>query len=61
MTPDEAETPGDISVVSVRVTPQHAGRIAVYLRPVGYERPRSSGERPGSLSSARSDPFAVRL
>ncbi len=37
MTPDEYRSPGDISVVSARVTPVTGARLNVYFRPVGYE------------------------
>lgn len=38
MTPDDARTPGDISVLGVRVTPQTSARLTLYFRPVGYDQ-----------------------
>lgn len=42
MTPDAHGTPGDMSAISVRVTPATGSRLSVYFRPVGYalEAPR---------------------
>lgn len=57
MTPDEARGPGDISAVSVRVTPQMAARLTVYFLPVGYEaEPTASG----GARVAAGDPYALR-
>jgi hypothetical protein len=37
MTLDDQRSPGDISVVTVRVTPQANGRISLYFRPAGFD------------------------
>jgi hypothetical protein len=37
MTPDDRNTPGDISVTSFRVRSEGGARVSVYLRPVGYD------------------------
>jgi hypothetical protein len=55
MTPDDATSPGDISVLSARVNPTQASRLAVYLRPTGYDRPRTPADRPGRSN----DPYAT--
>jgi hypothetical protein len=51
MTPDDAwGNPGRLSVVSVRVNPQQAGRLTLYFRPSGYDRSPSRSRnrnRPG--------------
>ncbi|MEM7307051.1 MAG: hypothetical protein AAF682_10300 [Planctomycetota bacterium] len=56
MTPDEFANPGDISVVSARVTPAAGARLSVYFRPVGYDaapsRSRGNGHR-------QADPYAA--
>jgi hypothetical protein len=41
MTPDEHTSPGDISVVGVRVSPTLGSRLSLYFRPVGYDKPPS--------------------
>src|SRR5262245_6252282 len=56
MTPDEYGTPGEISVVSVRVNPTLGGRLTLYFKPVGYDKPPSR-----SRQVPRSDPYNVRL
>lgn len=56
MSPDEAGTPGAMSAVSVRVTPNLGSRLTVYFRPVGYDRPPSE-LRPGMSR----DPYAVGM
>lgn len=38
VTPDECDSCGDISVVSTRVNPAMGARLAVYFRPVGFDR-----------------------
>lgn len=49
MSPDEAwGNPGQLSVVSVRVNPEQAGRLTLYFRPVGYEKPPARVSRPGA-------------
>jgi hypothetical protein len=47
MTPDEYSSPGDISVIGVRVRPELGARLNIYFRPVGYDRPPSSVSRGG--------------
>ncbi len=37
MTPDSFSSPGDLSALSVRVSPQSGARLSIYLRPVGYD------------------------
>jgi hypothetical protein len=54
MTPDDFSTPGDISVVSVRVSPAASGRLSLYFVPVGYDNPPSRARR-----AAVADPYAV--
>lgn len=44
-TPDDYTTPGDISVLGVRVRPQMGARLNIYFRPVGYDRPPSRRNR----------------
>lgn len=36
-TPDDAELPGDFSVLSIRVLPEQPARVSLYLRPLGFE------------------------
>lgn len=55
MTPDDYPTPGDISVVSVRVSPTVNGRLSLYFVPVGYDNPPSRPRR----SAATADPYAT--
>jgi len=47
MTPDDCAGPGDISAVSVRVSPTMSGRLTLYFRPAGYD-------------GVRGDPYAVQ-
>jgi hypothetical protein len=54
MTPDEYSSPGDISVVGVRVSPNLGSRLSLYFRPVGYDQPPSR-----SRERTASDPYAV--
>jgi hypothetical protein len=54
MTPDAYGSPGQLSVVSVKVSPPIPSRLTVYFRPAGYSRP-PSGPRPG----ASADPYAL--
>lgn len=62
MTPDACNTPGDISVVGVRVTPNMPSRLTVYFRPVGYDVPRATTNRPGQTSSYNAhDPYALHV
>ena len=43
-TPESGDWPGNFSVLSVRVTPQSAPRVSLYLRPVEFEvRDRING------------------
>jgi hypothetical protein len=58
MIPDEHQTVGDITVVSVRVTPQVGGRLTLYFRPVGYDNV-SSRSRPQPAASDGGDPYAL--
>jgi hypothetical protein len=55
MTPDSANAPGDISTVSVRVTPSTPARLNVYFLPVGYDRAptreRADAEEPLALTA----------
>jgi len=39
MTLDDQQSPGEISVVTVRVTPQTSGRITLYFKPAGFDHP----------------------
>ncbi len=41
MTPDDEKSPGDISVLGVRVNPTMGARLTLYFRPVGYDQPPS--------------------
>lgn len=47
MTPDDANGPGNISVVSFRVQPQLPTRCSIYLRPSGYSQVGRSAPGPG--------------
>lgn len=42
LTPDDDQTPGEISVVGAKVSPQMPARLSVYLRP-RFARPRRGG------------------
>jgi hypothetical protein len=55
MTPDEYSSPGDISVVGVRVSPNVGSRLSLYFRPIGYDQPPSR-----SRQMAMADPYAVQ-
>ena len=48
MTPDDADSPGRISVVSLRVQPQMSTRCSIYLRPSGYEQIGREAPPPGA-------------
>ncbi len=54
MTPDDYDSPGSISVVSVRVSPAVAGRLSLYFAPVGYDGPP---RRPRTVPEP--DPYAA--
>jgi hypothetical protein len=56
MTPDTADSAGDICVVSVRVNPAMGGRLTLYFRPVGYDHT----ERHAFPSMGR-DPYAMQV
>lgn len=43
-TPDEAELPGDFSVLSIRALPAQPVRVSLYLRPLGFEIAAASQE-----------------
>jgi hypothetical protein len=51
MTLDDQRSPGDISVVTVRVTPTMNGRLSVYFRPTGFDQPPSRS-RPDAYAPA---------
>lgn len=51
MTPDDASTPGEISVVGAKVAPQMPARLSVYLRP-SVARPRRDAAQPHRLDAA---------
>lgn len=53
MTPDAYGGPGNVSVVSARVSPQVGSRLTIYFKPVGYDQ-APKHERPGRAS----DPYA---
>ncbi len=42
MTPDEHTSPGDMSVIGVRVRPELGARLNIYFRPQGYDQPPSA-------------------
>lgn len=51
MSPDDAwGNPGRLSVVSVRVNPEQAGRLTLYFRPVGYDQ-APGRNRPGAVNA----------
>jgi hypothetical protein len=56
MTPDDYNTCGNISVVSVKVNPVMAARLSLYFQPVGYNNPPS---RP-RMAPAQ-DPYDIHL
>ena len=58
MTPDDANSPGAIEVVGVRVSPQLAPRLTVYFQPGGYEISQQPGPRPGEGSV---DPYRLAI
>jgi hypothetical protein len=58
MVPDEHRTVGDMTVVSVRVTPQTGGRLTLYFRPVGYDQESSRSREPPPRSSS-GDPYTL--
>lgn len=55
MAPEASASAGDISVLSVRVTPATGARLTLYFRPSGYEQ-TSSRSRPGRDDAY--DPYA---
>lgn len=63
MLPDGAPTAGDMTVVSVRVTPQTGARLTLYFKPAGYDAQpsRSRGTRDGGApdpGDVPADPYA---
>jgi hypothetical protein len=59
MVPDDHATVGDMTVVSVRVSPQVGGRLTLYFRPVGYDGQSSRTREapvPGDYSA---DPYTI--
>jgi hypothetical protein len=52
MTPDHAGSPGSISTIGVRVTPETPARLNIYFLPVGYDR------APERMQQA-ADPYAL--
>ncbi len=55
-TPDAYDRPGEFSVMSVRVTPQSAARISLYLRPIEFEirdRSLAARRRPEPVGAGR--------
>lgn len=55
MTPDDCQSPGEISVVSLRVNRTAGARLTLYFRPVGYEESERTRER------RPNDPYAVHV
>jgi hypothetical protein len=53
MTPDDQREPGQMSAVSVRVTPAVGSRLVLYFSPAGYDQPSS---RPRGARA--NDPYA---
>jgi hypothetical protein len=52
MTLDDHGSPGDISVVTVRVTPHSNGRLSLYFRPAGFDsRPSRTREVPDAYAA----------
>jgi hypothetical protein len=71
MLPDGAPTAGDMTVVSVRVTPQTGARLTLYFRPSGYDAEpsrsrgaydddddRNRGRMPNPGDAYPADPYA---
>jgi hypothetical protein len=62
MTLDQYSSPGDISVVTVRVSPAMNGRLSLYFRPVGFDsapsRMRDTGADQYRATPAR-DPYTL--
>lgn len=56
LTPDELDTPGNISVVSFRVLPRSGTRCSVYLRPSGYTQNGRVSAPPGPPRSRAGTP-----
>jgi hypothetical protein len=63
MTPDEHRQPGEMSAVSVRVTPAVGSRLVLYFSPVGYDQPssRPRGARNGvdGRNGRHGDPYVM--
>ncbi len=59
MAPEGAPSAGDMTVVSVRVTPQTGARLTLYFKPSGYDAPpsRSRGAHDGGGPNP-GDPYA---
>ncbi len=58
MVPDEYSTVGDMTVVSVRITPHTGARLTLYFRPVGYDDVSSrTRERPPEARGP--DPYTL--
>jgi hypothetical protein len=58
MTPDDANGPGNISVVSFRVQPQLPTRCSIYLRPSGYSQVGRSAPGPGVPAAPPRQPLS---
>jgi hypothetical protein len=61
MAPEEQRSVGDMTVVSVRVTPSTGARLTLYFRPSGYEQTSSRSREGADLIrpvSVPSDPYA---
>jgi hypothetical protein len=53
-TPEEAEWPGQFSVLSIRVTANQPARVSLYLRPIDFElQPAGNGTAVASAASFR--------
>ena len=52
MTPDHADNPGEIGVISIRVLQDTPARCSLYLRPSGYDQMGRLSDGPGSHNGA---------
>jgi hypothetical protein len=56
MTLDDQRSPGDMSVVTVRIAPHMNGRLSLYFRPAGFDQPPS---RTREDADANADAYAA--
>jgi hypothetical protein len=59
MVPDDHGSVGDMTVVSVRVSPQVGGRLTLYFRPVGYDGQSSRSRETPPVPGYVPDPYTI--